>query len=234
VRKNDAIIVLQARMASTRLPGKALKTMHGHTVLARCLARLLASHAAPVILATTTRREDQALVAEAERCGVPAVRGSRDDVLGRFALVAELVSPRFVVRATADNPAVDIDAPRRVLDRLRSSGSDYVVDAGLPHGSGVEGIRAAALLSAAEHATEEYDREHVTPYIRHAANAYRIEEVPAPATICRPDLRFTVDTEADFAWMCRVFAQAGRGAPTLPLVDLIRAADAAHALEEVA
>jgi spore coat polysaccharide biosynthesis protein SpsF (cytidylyltransferase family) len=232
--RSDAVIVLQARMASTRLPGKALKTMHGHTVLARCLARLLASQAAPVILATTTRREDQALVAEAERCGVPSVRGSRDDVLGRFAQVAELVAPRFVVRATADNPAVDIDAPRRVLERLRSGRADYVVDVGLPHGSGVEGMRAPALLSAAERATDPYDREHVTPYIRRAANQYRLEHIPVPAAICRPDLRFTVDTEADFAWMCRVFAQAGRDAPTLPLADLIRAADAARALEDVA
>jgi spore coat polysaccharide biosynthesis protein SpsF len=234
VRTNDAVIVLQARMASTRLPGKALKTMHGHTLLARCLARLLASQAAPVILATTTRREDQLLVAEAERCGVPSVRGSRDDVLGRFAQVAELVGPRFVVRATADNPAVDIDAPRRVLERLRAGSVDYVVDIGLPHGSAVEGVSAAALLSAAERASDPYDREHVTPYIRRPDNGYRLEELPVAAAVCRPDLRFTVDTEADLAWMCRVFAQAGRDAPTLPLADLIRAADAAQALEEVA
>jgi spore coat polysaccharide biosynthesis protein SpsF (cytidylyltransferase family) len=154
-------------------------------------------------------------------------------VLGRFAQVAELLGPRFVVRATGDNPAVDIDAPRRVLERLRS-GRDYVVDSGLPHGSGVEGVRAAALLSAAEQTTDAYDREHVTPYIRRSANGYRLEEVPVSAALCRPDLRFSVDTEADFAWMCRVFAQAGKDAPTLPLVDLIRAADAARALEEVA
>jgi spore coat polysaccharide biosynthesis protein SpsF len=165
---------------------------------------------------------------------VPSVRGSRDDVLSRFAQVAELLGPRFVVRATADNPAVDIDAPRRVLDGLRAGAADYVVDTGLPHGSAVEGVRASALLNAAERATDRYDREHVTTYIRRAGNGFLLREAPAPEAVRRPDLRFTVDTEDDFAWMCRVFAQAGPDAPTLPLADLIRAADTVQTLEEVA
>ena len=83
MNRPDALIVLQARLGSTRLPGKAMRRLEGYTIVERCLLRLLAGHAAPVILATTTRREDDVLVREAERCGVSSVRGSRDDVLGR-------------------------------------------------------------------------------------------------------------------------------------------------------
>jgi len=230
----DAVIVLQARMASSRLPGKALLAIEGHTLLARCLARLLASGAAPVVLATTTRREDDALAAEAERLGVSTLRGSRDDVLKRFVMVTELLDPRFVIRATADNPAVDVDAARRVLTVLRSGAADYVVEAGLPCGGAVEGMRAEALVHSAERTTDPYDREHVTPFLKRPESGYRVLTPQAPAAVCRPGLRMTVDTPADLAWMCRVFAMAGAGAAELPLADIIRAADRLAALREVA
>jgi len=84
VNPTDALIVLQARMGSTRLPGKSLRTIGERSILARCVERLLAGRAAPLLLATTMQPEDDALVEEASRFGVPVVRGSADDVLGRF------------------------------------------------------------------------------------------------------------------------------------------------------
>ena len=204
----------------------------GYTILERCLLRLLAGHTAPVILATTTRREDDALVREAERCGVSSVRGSKDDVLGRFALAASLLQPQYIIRATADNPAVDIDAPGRVLALLRAGNVDYVVEQGLPCGGAVEGVRTDALLDAAERTTVPYDREHVTPFVKDPANGYRVLSVDAPERL-RRDIRFSIDTPEDLAWMARVFARAGAAAPTLPLALIIRAADALS-LQEVA
>jgi spore coat polysaccharide biosynthesis protein SpsF (cytidylyltransferase family) len=231
--RSDALIVLQARYGSKRLPGKALRRLEGQSLLARCLRRLLASGAAPVLLATTTRGEDDALVVEAQRCGVTAMRGSRDDVLKRFAMVAELVRPEYVIRATGDNPAVDSDAVARVLAALRA-GVDYVVERGLPHGSAVEGVRTTALLDAAERAIDAYDREHVTPFLTRPENGYRIARPEAPDAVRRPDLRFTVDTADDFDWMARVFSRAGARAATLPLTDIIRAADCLAGWREVA
>jgi len=233
MRRPDALIVLQARLGSTRLPSKAMRRLEGYTLVERCLLRLLAGHAAPVILATTTRREDDVLVREAERCGVTSVRGSRDDVLGRFALAASLLQPRYIIRATADNPAVDIDAPGRVLALLRAQPVDYVVEHGLPCGGAVEGVRTEALLDAAERTDVPYDREHVTPYVKDPANGYRVLDAQAPERVRRPDLRFSIDTPDDLVWMERVFARAGAAAPTLPLTLLIRAADALS-LREVA
>ncbi len=85
----DALIVLQARMGSTRLPGKALPPIGERSILARCLERLLAGRAAPLLLATTTQAEDDVIVEEASRFGVPVVRGDADDVLARFGQAVE-------------------------------------------------------------------------------------------------------------------------------------------------
>jgi spore coat polysaccharide biosynthesis protein SpsF (cytidylyltransferase family) len=231
--RSQALIVLQARFGSSRLRGKALRRLCGETLLARCLQRLLASGVGPVLLATTRRREDDALVREAARFGVTSLRGPSDDVLGRFALAVDLVRPEYVIRATGDNPAVDVEAPARVLGALESRPLDYAVEDGLPYGAAVEGVRAAALLDAAARTSDPYDREHVTPFLRRPGAGYRVQVTEAPTAVRRPDLRFTVDTLEDFAWMERVFTRAGAQAPVLPLADIIRAADGLR-LPEVA
>ncbi len=122
-----------------------LAGLAGRSVLAHCIERLQASGVGPVILATTWRDEDEAVVREAERFGAPVFRGPVDDVLQRFALVADSVNAPFLIRATADNPAVDIDAPSRVLDLLIRESADHVVESGLPVGAAVEAVRVAAL-----------------------------------------------------------------------------------------
>jgi spore coat polysaccharide biosynthesis protein SpsF len=231
---SDALIVLQARLASTRLPAKALRPIGGRTILLRCLERLLAARAAPLVLATTERAEDDALVEEASILGVPAIRGASEDVLARFAMVAELVGPTYVIRATADNPAVDIDAPARVLGHLRRGAIDYVAERGLPVGGAVEGMRTAALLEAASRATEPYDREHVTPYLKRPELRYRTLEPLAPAAVRRPDLRLTVDTPADLHFMADVLTNCGYGTCATPLAAIIRSADRRLQRREVA
>src|SRR5215470_7803700 len=127
-------------MASTRLPGKALASIGARTLIGHCLTRLRIASAAPVVLATTTNPEDDVLVATAAKYGVTAFRGSADDVLGRYVLAAQSIGARLVVRATGDNPAVDIGAPGRVLAALRSTRADHVIEAGMPYGGAVEGV----------------------------------------------------------------------------------------------
>jgi spore coat polysaccharide biosynthesis protein SpsF (cytidylyltransferase family) len=221
----QALIVLQARMASRRLPGKALALVGGRPILARCLDRLRASAVAPVVLATTTCAADDALAALAEAAGVPVVRGPEDDVLRRFVVAATRFGATYVVRATADDPAVDIDAPRRVLETLVRTGADYVVEAGLPYGAAVEGVSVDALEKADVMATAAADREHVTPLIRRD-RLFRALEVLAPAHLRRPDLRLTVDTLRDLAFVRRLMASLGDPPAEPPLRAIIDAADA--------
>ena len=220
----QAVIVLQARFASRRLPGKALPLLGGRPILARCLDRLRDGSAAPVVLATTTNPEDDALASLARREGVAVVRGPEEDVLHRFVLAATRFGATYVVRATGDNPAVDIDAPRRVLKTLVETGADYVVESGLPYGCCVEAIAVDALEKADAMATSKDDREDVTPLIRRD-RLFRAIQVPAPSELCRLRLRLTVDSLQDLAFMRRVMADLGNPVAEPSLAVIIDAAD---------
>jgi spore coat polysaccharide biosynthesis protein SpsF (cytidylyltransferase family) len=224
VTSPEGIIVLQARFASRRLPGKALALVSGRTILARCLDRLRIGSAAPVILATTTNPEDDALAGLADRLGVAVFRGPEDDVLHRFVLAAARFGAKYVVRATADNPAVDMDAPRRVLQALVETRADYLVESGLPYGTCVEGITVDALKRADAIATSNDDREHVTPLIWRDRRFTAIE-VSAPSALCHPNLRLTVDGLSDLDFMRCIMSELGDPLSEPPLADIIDAAE---------
>jgi spore coat polysaccharide biosynthesis protein SpsF (cytidylyltransferase family) len=194
-------------------------------VLARCLARLLAGGSAPVVLATTTNAEDDALDREAEALGVRVIRGPEDDVLGRFVLASSVTRARYVVRATGDNPAVDIDAAGRLLRVLADSGSDYVVEHGLPHGAAVEAVAVDALRAADRHARLPADREHVTTFVKRERGLFKVIELEAPVPLRRPDLSLTVDTLEDLCFMTTVLTSVSPVSGEPPLLAIIHAAD---------
>lgn len=201
---SEAVIILQARMASTRLPAKALAPIGARTLIGHCLARLRIAGAAPVLLATTTNQEDDVLVAAAAKYGVATFRGPADDVLTRYVLAAQSVGARYVIRATGDNPAVDIGGPNRVLAALRSTRADHVIEDGLPYGGAVEGVTLDALVRSSELATDSADREHVTPWIRRDRARFTAVQISAPAVLRRPEVRVTVDTHNDLWFMQNV------------------------------
>lgn len=216
-------IVLQARMGSSRLPGKALASVGSRTILEHCLRRLLAPGVAPVVLATTVRPEDEALAGVARDLGVQVFRGDAEDVLDRYVRCAAAFEFDTVIRATADNPGVDMQAPVRVLECLEYTDADYVREEGLPYGAAVEGIRTDALVQASVVARDAFDREHVTPLVRRRPDLFGVLELSAPAAVARPDVRLTVDTADDLRHVREVYERAGSELPTL--VDLIAASD---------
>ena len=216
-------ILLQARMASTRLPGKALELIEEQPLLEHCLRRLMAAGVARVVLATTTLEEDTVLCDLATRLGVAVYRGSDTDVLGRMAGAAEAFDLDPIVRATGDNPAVDIDAADRSLAALNGLHADYVCEDGLPYGAAVEAVTRAALMRAARDGREPDDREHVTTWIKRRTDLWNLAFPAPPMPLRRPGLRVTVDTPADLAYMRALFACAGSDHP--PLRALIEAAE---------
>lgn len=222
----SALVILQARMGSHRLPGKVLAPLAGVPLVEYCVARLTAAAVGPVVLATTTRPEDQVLLELAARLGIPGTAGPVDDVLARFAAVAQQYpDAEYVVRATGDNPFVDIEAPGRVLKAL-GAGADYAVEEALPLGAAVEAVRRDVLLQAQRDAATPYDREHVTPWVRRADAVVRVAPT-APEPVRAPDLRLTVDTPDDLVLAQRlaVLLAANGGDPRLaPLRDVIAAA----------
>lgn len=217
-------IVLQARMGSTRLPGKAMARVAGEPIVACCLRRLAARSGLPVVLATTVRPEDNVLCETARNLGLPFVRGHEDDVLARFVLVASRFRFAYIVRATADNPIVDLDAPRRTLDMLCRSGAGYATESDLPVGAAVEAFTVRALRKAHESTLDPYDREHVTPFLRRDG---RVDAVVsrAPAALRRADLRLTVDDYDDLSNVRELFDAVGDRAALAPLSAFITVAD---------
>jgi spore coat polysaccharide biosynthesis protein SpsF len=219
----QSAIVLQARMGSMRLPGKTLAPIEGRTILAHCIERLRHRSGLRVIVATTTSADDDVLASEARRLDAPVVRGAVDDVLSRFVLAADTFNLTAMVRATADNPAVDMDAPRRTLRLLERTGASHVVEHGLPYGTAVEAIACDDLRRADADATDPYDREHVTPFLKRDRRFIALAAL-APATVRCPELRLTVDTPEDLEFVRRVYAFASPVDGPAPLSELIAAA----------
>lgn len=226
---DSAAIILQARMGSRRLPGKVLADVAGRSLLGHCIWRLQAS-GLPVIVATTTRSEDAAVIREAERYGAFSFRGAVDDVLGRFVAAADAFQVTEIIRATADNPAVDLDAPARVLALIRRTGADHIIECGLPYGAAVEAVTADALVRAAAETDDPHDREHVTPFVRRAVG-FSMLSVLAPGHLRQSRLRLSIDTPEDLRRMRVWFAPYRHAAAPPPLAEIIAKAGAALDVE---
>jgi len=222
--KNGVAVVLQARMGSVRLPGKSLAPIGTRTILGHCIERLRLRSGLPVIVATSTLDEDDVIATEAARYGASTVRGSATDVLSRYVRAADVFGLTTIIRATADNPAVDMDAPRRTLDLLERTGAGHVVEHGLPYGCAVEAIDVEALRHADQIATLEFDREHVTPFLKRDRTYMALDAI-APSDVRRSDVRLTVDTHEDLDYVRCVYERVEPTDGPPPLTELIAAAD---------
>jgi spore coat polysaccharide biosynthesis protein SpsF (cytidylyltransferase family) len=193
-----ALVVIQARMGSTRLPGKVLADLGGRPLLGLQLARLGHLAAAEVVVATSDQDQDDPIAAFAEDHGVACVRGPESDVLARFALALDRHPADEVVRLTADCPLTDPELVRAALALRRSTDADYAGNTPIrtfPDGLDVEAMTASALRTADDEADEPDDREHVTRFILRRPDRFRLANFRAPVTLA--DERWTVDTAAD-------------------------------------
>lgn len=206
-----AVAVIQARMGSTRLPGKVLTDLEGETMLARVVARSRrARRLHAVVVATSDRPSDDVVAAEAGRLGVPVFRGSEDDVLGRFAGAARAHRADAVVRITADCPLIDPAVIDWVVGRFLETAPDYASNTlrrTFPRGLDVEVITSGALAEAAVEATAPADRAHVTPFIHQQPERYRLESVELAEDWS--SLRWTVDTAADLELARELYRRLG-------------------------
>lgn len=213
-------VVMQSRLSSSRLPGKAMLTIAGRPLVV--LAGQRAANAGhDVVVATSTEPEDDVIVAQCEAHGVPTFRGSLEDPLGRFAAAtAELDAEDLVVRLTGDNCAVDGSFVADMTDALIASGAAYSrVAEGYPNGLGCEVFTVAALRDAAEHATDPYDREHVTPWLR------RVQGDTEFAPELDPELRgvrCTIDTLDDYVVATRAWADVSGDPVSAGWPDLVQ------------
>jgi spore coat polysaccharide biosynthesis protein SpsF len=202
--------VVQARMGSTRLPGKVLADLAGEPVLARIVQRLRAATTLDtVVVATSTAPGDDAVEQLAAALEVPCVRGSEDDVLGRYVAASQAHNLDATVRITADCPLLDPALVDEVVDRWRREPQHYDFVANTlvrryPRGLDVALVTAAALVRASAHASGT-ERVHVTPYIRDDRNGFRLCSVEGPEDL--GDLRWTLDEPADLTFLQAVYRE---------------------------
>lgn len=207
-------VIVQARMGSTRLPGKVLREIDGRPLLAHVMERLgLLRHKVLTVVATSTEARDDAIAAWCQSHEVTCFRGSEDDVLDRYWRCTEHFGFEHVVRLTADNPFTDIAELDRLLAFHLSGGYDYSHSFGqMPLGVGAEVFSREALAKSHAMGDQPHHREHVNEYITDVPEAFRIGCLVVPAAKVAPSLRLTVDTLEDWQLACRL-AAASRGRP---------------------
>jgi spore coat polysaccharide biosynthesis protein SpsF len=208
------VAIVQARMGSSRLPGKVLEPVAGHPMLWHIVDRLRrAPGVAEVIVATSTSESDVALKALCATIGVTCFAGSELDVLDRFYRAAESGAADPVLRITADCPFVDPELVGKVLALYQRGGYDYTAaatgcvafyDDGLkyPDGLDVECFSFEVLARAHSETSVRSDREHVTPYL-YRSKKFRVGLVPAEGDWGK--LRWTVDHAADLELVRQVY-----------------------------
>jgi spore coat polysaccharide biosynthesis protein SpsF (cytidylyltransferase family) len=205
--------VVQARMGSSRLPGKTLADIGGRPMLGRLVDRArLIPGVEQVIIATTEQPADKAILSFAEAEGLPASAGSETDVLDRVYGAASRFSVSVIVRVTPDCPMLDPEVSGRVLAEFsRLDGRvDYASNVHpptFPDGLDTEVFSREALEIAWREARLASDREHVTPYIWRRPERFRLANVANASDLSV--LRWTVDTAADLDFARAVYAALG-------------------------
>jgi glutamate-1-semialdehyde 2,1-aminomutase/spore coat polysaccharide biosynthesis protein SpsF len=227
--------IIQARMGSTRLPGKVLMDLGGDAVLGWVVT---AAQAIPgvdqVVVATSQAEGDAAILDWCAARGVRSVAGPEDDVLERYRLAAEEAGAERILRITADCPLLDPWVCGQVLTLLERSGADYASNfdpRGWPDGLDCEAFTRAALEDAAAHATRPLEREHVTPYLRAHRARFRVVNLRCPIPAIA-DERWTVDRPGDLDFVRAVVERLPGGAPA-SFLDVLRVLDANPELREI-
>jgi spore coat polysaccharide biosynthesis protein SpsF len=206
------VAIIQARLGSTRLPGKVLLDLAGEPMLARVVHRLRrAERVHEVVIATTTERRDDALERLCAERAWPCFRGSENDVLDRFYQTALAHRAEVVVRITSDCPFIDpavIDSAIEGLDLQQSDYSSNALRRTYPRGLDVEAFTFATLETAWREDRNPAWREHVTQFIVNHPERFGLTNLSYD--IDHSALRWTVDTPEDFAFAEKVYAHFGR------------------------
>lgn len=215
--------ILQARVSSSRLPGKVLEPILGAPMLARQLERLgRARRIDHLLVATSIQRSDDALDALCQSLGIACFRGSLEDVLDRFYQAARPHAPAHVVRLTGDCPLADPALIDRVIDIHLQQGSDYTCNTlvpSYPDGLDVEVMRFGCLVEAWREAKLPSHREHVTPFLHQQPERFLIAGVQGDVDLSM--LRWTVDEPADLELVTRVYEALYPGNPAFSTGDVL-------------
>lgn len=217
------LAILQARVSSSRLPGKVLKPLLGVPMLLRQIERVQrARKIDKLLVATSTEPSDNAIEELCVQHGIPCYRGSLNDVLDRFYMAASKIKPDHVVRLTADCPLTDPDLIDQVIKFYLEGNYDYVsnsVEASFPDGLDVEVFKFSCLQQAWHEATLPSQREHVTPFIHQQPQIFRVGHFKGSVDLSH--LRWTVDRPKDFELITMIYEALYPRKPDFSTSDIL-------------
>jgi glutamate-1-semialdehyde aminotransferase/spore coat polysaccharide biosynthesis protein SpsF (cytidylyltransferase family)/predicted dehydrogenase len=221
-RQGPVVAIIQARMGSTRLPGKSLAEIENHPMLWHVIQRVKRAKLVDrVVVATSTAAADDAIETMCRESSVSCHRGSENDVLDRFYKAALAEKAAVVVRITADCPLIDPEVVDRVVRRFERGDLDYVSNAmvrSFPDGLDTEACSFSALERAWHEATRTSEREHVTPYLR--SEKFRTANVESDSAAMYQHYRWTVDEVQDLDFIRAVY-RALRGKENFGMKDVL-------------
>jgi spore coat polysaccharide biosynthesis protein SpsF (cytidylyltransferase family) len=215
-------VIVQARWGSSRLPGKVMRPLGEATALRRVLDRCARIPGADVVVCAVPDSEDSDPVAkEAARAGAVVVRGSERDVLARYAKAATHVGASTVIRVTSDCPFIDPALCGRVLTLLEETAADYACNSmppSWPHGLDCEAFPARLLHWACNLSNDDFEREHVTPWINRNESLVKATLTGPGGGIAR--MRWTLDYPEDYAFAQAVYEALGERAAAATAAEI--------------
>jgi glutamate-1-semialdehyde aminotransferase/spore coat polysaccharide biosynthesis protein SpsF (cytidylyltransferase family)/predicted dehydrogenase len=234
ISEGPVVAIIQARMGSSRLPGKSLAEIENRPMLWHVIQRVKrATLVDRVVVATSTAAADDAIEAMCQENGVHCYRGSENDVLDRFYVAARGEKASQIVRITADCPLIDPDVIDRVVRRFQRGDLDYASNAmvrSYPDGLDTEIFSFSALEMAWHEASKTSEREHVTPYMR--SNKFRTANVENDSRSFYQHYRWTVDETADLEFIRAVY-KAFRDRESFGMNDVLELIEKTPGLEKM-
>jgi glutamate-1-semialdehyde aminotransferase/spore coat polysaccharide biosynthesis protein SpsF (cytidylyltransferase family)/predicted dehydrogenase len=232
--EGPVVAIIQARMGSSRLPGKSLAEIENRPMLWHVIRRVKrATLVDRVVVATSTASADDAIEKMCQENGVPCHRGSENDVLDRYYHAARAEKAAQVVRITADCPLIDPELIDRVVRRFQRGDLDYASNAmvrSYPDGLDTEIFSFSALERAWHDATKASEREHVTPYLR--SEKFRTANVETDSMSLYPHYRWTVDEVEDLEFIRAVY-KAFREKESFGMKDILELIEKNPGLEKM-
>jgi len=208
--RDRIVCIIQARMGSSRLPGKVMKEICGKPMIQWVVSRSMHSNFIDhVLIATTESESDDTIAMFCQKNSIACYRGNEFDVLDRYYQAAKLAEADIVVRLTADCPLVDAQLIDETIQKMIGSNADFCANRlpppykrTFPIGLDVEVVSMQALEIAWHKATKKYEREHVLPFVYDPQNGFNIIILDNEEDF--GGMRWTVDTEKDLEFVRRV------------------------------
>lgn len=223
------IATIEARMASSRLPGKILKDVLGKPMLERMVERVRRSRLVQdIVIATTVDPSDQATEDACRAMGVKCFRGSNDDVLLRVLEAAKTHQADLIVELTGDCPVIDPVLIDEVIQFYLDNDYDYasnVLGRSFPRGTEVQVFSVKVLDEVNRITQDPADHEHVSLYIYEHPEKYKLGTIAAPPELQRPGVRLTVDLPQDLELIRQIYQRLYPGNPDFGIRDILELLD---------